>query len=285
MTSASSDFLVAAPCDCQQIICTCRAAPNAYFRWKGALDRIIALVLLVFAAPLIGLLVICIRLSSRGPGIYSQARVGRNGRIFTMFKLRSMRIDAEAATGPVWASVSDDPRVTRLGYWLRRLHLDELPQFFNVLRGDMSLVGPRPERPEFVRVLGEQVPGYLDRLQVAPGITGLAQVNLPPDTDLESVRRKIQLDRAYLKEATFSLDTRLILCTALRIFGFSDKGAASVLGLVRHVDRGVTHSSFMVNEPATPDAIESKVAKTVKPSHGRDPGRSGLSRARSTVGS
>lgn len=285
MNSLSSDFMITAPCDCQKTICTCSPTANAYLRWKGALDRTVALVLLVLAAPIIGLLVVCIRLTSRGPGIYAQTRVGRGGRIFTMFKLRSMRIDAESATGPVWASVSDDPRVTRLGYWLRRLHLDELPQFFNVLRGDMSLVGPRPERPEFVRVLGEQIPGYLDRLKVAPGITGLAQVNLPPDTDLESVRRKIVLDRAYLKEASLSLDIRLVLCTALRIFGFSDKSAASVLGLVRRADRAVAPSSPVTNEPATPGSIENKAAMTVPPPRGRDPGRSGISRARSTVGS
>src|SRR5437868_12064000 len=105
-----------------------------------------------------------------------------------MYKLRSMRIDAEAGTGPVWSCHGSDPRVTGIGYWLRKLHLDELPQLFSVLRGDMSLIGPRPERPEFVRVLGDSVAGYMDRLKMVPGITGLAQINLPPDTDLNSVR-------------------------------------------------------------------------------------------------
>src|SRR5256885_9838459 len=116
------------------------------------------MLLLIVAAPLIGLLIVIIRLSSRGPGLYRQTRVGLGGRIFTMYKLRSMRCDAEVRSGPKWASIERDPRVTSLGRWLRRLHLDELPQLYNILRGEMSLVGPRPERPEFVSVLARQVP-------------------------------------------------------------------------------------------------------------------------------
>jgi lipopolysaccharide/colanic/teichoic acid biosynthesis glycosyltransferase len=157
----------------------------------------VAGVLLFFSAPLIGILILLVRCTSRGPGIYSQVRVGKDGLIFTMYKLRSMRCDAEAQTGAVWAGVKHDPRMTYVGYWLRRLHLDELPQLVNVVYGHMSLVGPRPERPEFVELLAEEVPGYLDRLMVKPGITGLAQINLPPDTDLDSVRRKLVLDREY----------------------------------------------------------------------------------------
>ena len=162
------------------------------------------------ALPLIGLLVLIVRLNSRGPGIFRQVRVGKRGRTFTMYKLRSMRIDAEAKTGPAWSPTGGDPRVTRLGYWLRRLHLDELPQLFNVVRGEMSLVGPRPERPEFVEVLAEQIPGYLNRLMVQPGITGLAQINLPPDTDLDSVRRKLILDCEYIRSASSWLDFRIV---------------------------------------------------------------------------
>ena len=128
-----------------------------------------------------------VRLTSRGPGIYKQARVGKDGRKFMMYKIRTMRQDAEAASGPMWTQ-AHDPRVTFLGRVLRKLHLDELPQLFNVLKGEMSLVGPRPERPEFVRVLAEAIPGYRNRLAVRPGVTGLAQVNLPPDTDIASVR-------------------------------------------------------------------------------------------------
>jgi lipopolysaccharide/colanic/teichoic acid biosynthesis glycosyltransferase len=213
------------------------AAPTkTYFAWKGFLDRLVALVLLVPGLPMIGVLVLLVRLTSKGPGVYKQTRVGRHGRIFTMYKLRSMRIDAEAATGPVWAGVGSDPRVTRLGYWLRKLHLDELPQLFNVLSGDMSLVGPRPERPEFVRVLADQIPDYMERLRIAPGITGLAQVNLPPDTDLDSVRRKIVLDCQYIERAGMLLDARLILCTMLRVVGLRGGKAVSLLGLQRRVD-------------------------------------------------
>jgi hypothetical protein len=126
-----------------------------------------------------------------------------------------MRHDAEVRTGPAWTQ-SSDPRVTPVGHFLRKFHLDELPQLFNVIRGEMSLVGPRPERPEFVEVLSRQIPGYANRLAVLPGISGLAQLNLPPDSDLDSVRRKVILDVEYIQAANLWMDLRLILCTALR---------------------------------------------------------------------
>lgn len=203
---------------------------------KGWLDRLAAALMLVPAIPLIALLVVAIRLTSRGPGIYSQTRVGKGGRIFTMYKLRSMRVDAEAGTGAVWAGISADARVTRLGYWLRRLHLDELPQLFNVVKGEMSLVGPRPERPEFVKVLADQIDGYLDRLKVMPGITGLAQINLPADTDLNSVRRKLVLDCEYIETAGILLDARIIFCTLFRTIGLRNGRAVRLMGLQRSVD-------------------------------------------------
>lgn len=211
---------------------------------KGWLDRLAAAIMLVPAIPLIALLVMAIRLTSRGPGIYSQTRVGKGGRIFTMYKLRSMRVDAEAGTGAVWAGLSADSRVTRLGYWLRRLHLDELPQLFNVVKGEMSLVGPRPERPEFVKVLADQIDGYLDRLKVMPGITGLAQINLPADTDLNSVRRKLVLDREYIDTAGILLDARIIFCTLFRTIGLRNGRAVQLMGLKRSVD----DSSFAPSE-------------------------------------
>lgn len=283
MNTLLPDLALLNRCECQKAICGCGQPLNVYLPWKGVVDRFIAFLLLIPVTPVIGLLVMLIRLTSKGPGIYSQTRVGKGGRIFTMYKLRSMRIDAEAGTGPVWAGVNNDPRVTRVGYWLRRLHLDELPQFFNVLRGDMSLVGPRPERPEFVRVLGEQIPDYLKRLRVAPGITGLAQVNLPPDTDLDSVRRKIVLDCAYIEQANLSLDLRLILCTGLRVFGFSDRRAASLLGLRRSVPMISSATLEPSMEPATPESVSNPMKVNAKPARGRDPGRSGLSRAGSSV--
>ena len=207
----------------------------AYHAAKAIADRALGLVLLVLAAPVIAVLVVLIRLTSKGPGIYSQVRVGCNGRRFTMYKLRSMRSDAERRSGPVWAAAGDDPRVTPLGYWLRKLHLDELPQLINLVRGEMSLIGPRPERPEFVAVLAEKIPGYLDRLQVLPGITGLAQVNLPPDTDLDSVRAKLALDKEYIETAGVSLDIRIALCTLLRLVGLRGGRGVSLLGLKRTV--------------------------------------------------
>jgi lipopolysaccharide/colanic/teichoic acid biosynthesis glycosyltransferase len=203
--------------------------------WKTILDRAVALLLLIPGLPLIGLLVLLVRLTSRGPGLYRQVRVGKGSRQFLMYKLRSMRIDAEERTGPVWSAAGTDSRVTPLGYWLRRLHLDELPQLFNVLKGEMSLVGPRPERPEFVAVLTEEIPGYLDRLQVLPGITGLAQVNLPPDSDLDSVRRKLVLDREYITNASIWLDQRIVLCTLLRLFGLRGGRSVRLFDLERTV--------------------------------------------------
>lgn len=208
--------------------------PTSYFRWNGILDRCLAAVMLVPGLPLIALLVLMVRLTSRGPGIYKQARVGKDGRTYMMYKVRTMRRDAEAATGPMWTQ-EDDPRVTRLGRVLRNLHLDELPQLFNVLKGDMSLVGPRPERPEFVHVLAQAIPGYLHRLAVRPGITGLAQINLPADTDLTSVQRKLVLDSEYIQSADLLLDTRVILYSFLRIFKVPERWLLSRLRLARNV--------------------------------------------------
>jgi lipopolysaccharide/colanic/teichoic acid biosynthesis glycosyltransferase len=206
-----------------------------YFAWKGLLDRLMAALLLIPGLPMIGILIVLVRLTSRGPGVYHQTRVGRGGRLFTMYKLRSMRIDAEARSGPTWAAPGKDPRVTSLGYWLRKLHLDELPQLFNVLRGEMSLIGPRPERPEFVDVLGRYIPEYHDRHTVAPGITGLAQINLPPDTDLDSVRRKVALDLEYIHTASLTLDCRMFLCTLLRMLGLRGDRAMSLMAVIRPI--------------------------------------------------
>jgi lipopolysaccharide/colanic/teichoic acid biosynthesis glycosyltransferase len=226
-------------------------------RFKPVLDRVLAFVFLIPGLPLMVLLAALIRITSRGPGIYSQFRVGKGGRIFTMYKLRSMRIDAEAGTGPVWSG-RDDGRMTGIGKWLRRLHLDELPQLFNVLRGEMSLVGPRPERPEFVRVLAAGIPGYLDRLAVLPGITGLAQINLPPDTDLDSVRRKLELDREYIVEHGVLFDIRIIACTLLRTCGLRRGRGALLLGLQRTV--ALRHNAAPIGGhagalPATPETV------------------------------
>ena len=145
--------------------------------------------------------------------------MGKGGRPFTLYKIRTMIHNCEKASGAQW-SKPGDPRITRVGAFLRSTHLDELPQLWNVLRGDMSLVGPRPERPEFTPESGAApCPHYRDRLAVRPGVTGLAQVQLPADTDLDSVRRKLAYDLYYIRHVNGWLDFRLIACTALRMFG------------------------------------------------------------------
>ena len=193
-------------------------APAGYFQWKDYGGRLLAMVLFIPGLPMMAITMLLVRLTSPGPAIFRQLRVGRHGRTFTMYKIRTMRVDAEAATGPVWTQLRD-PRITPVGRWVRKLHLDEFPQLVNVLRGEMALIGPRPERPEFTRQLAVEVPGYLNRLAVRPGITGLAQINLPPDTDTESVRRKLVLDLIYVREGRLSLDLRILACTFARLFG------------------------------------------------------------------
>lgn len=192
--------------------------PDWYRAGKRLGDLGLALALLVLSAPVLLLAALLIKVTSRGPAVYSQTRVGENGRPFTIYKLRTMIHNCESLTGARWA-IPGDPRITPLGQFLRTCHIDELPQLWNVLRGDMSLVGPRPERPEFIPALERSIPGYAQRLYVRPGITGLAQVQLPPDTDLDSVRRKLACDLFYVREVSAWLDFRILLCTATKVFG------------------------------------------------------------------
>lgn len=180
---------------------------------KRALEAVLAAFLLVALSPLLLLLVALIRLDSRGPAIFRQARVGLRGRTFDLYKLRTMRLDAEAATGPVWASAEDDPRITRLGRILRTLRLDELPQVLNVLRGEMSFVGPRPERPHFVEKLRQVIPYYEQRHTVQPGITGWAQVKFGYGSTIEDSERKLQFDLYYVKNMSLLLDLAIVLDT------------------------------------------------------------------------
>ena len=174
-------------------------------------DLAMATIALVVTAPLMVAAAVAIRLEGAGPVIYRQERVGLNGAVFTLFKLRSMRVDAEAA-GPVWAAASDG-RVTRVGRLLRLSRVDELPQIFNVLRGEMSFIGPRPERPFFVAQLIEAIPGYRDRAVVKPGITGWAQVSYPYGASIEDARRKLDFDLYYVRNRNISLDLRILLGT------------------------------------------------------------------------
>jgi len=188
---------------------------SSYFRRKRCVDFPIALLLSVIALPIVLLAWLLVRLTSRGPGIYKQVRLGLDGKPFTIYKIRSMRIDAEAATGAVWAA-RKDRRITFVGKILRRLHIDELPQLYNVLRGEMSLVGPRPERPEFVVELEKRIDGYVYRLYVRPGLTGLAQLHQESDIDLNDVRRKLVFDFEYIEHASLWFDLRLLFCTLLK---------------------------------------------------------------------
>jgi lipopolysaccharide/colanic/teichoic acid biosynthesis glycosyltransferase len=230
-------------------------------------DFALAVVLLPPALVMIAFLVVLVRLSSRGPGIYSQERVGKGGKRFTMYKIRTMAVDAESQSGPVWTQPSD-LRVTSLGCVLRKLHLDELPQIFNVLRGQMSFVGPRPERPEFVRVLSEVVPDYRQRLAVRPGITGLAQINLPPDSDLMSVRRKLALDLDYIENNSIWLDVRLVFCTVCRMVKIHEALLTRVLRLERDkILAAIEATAEAAFSPlqATPEAILVQAVQSTEP--------------------
>lgn len=209
-----------------------RPEASPYFHSSARFSRVAAAILLVPGCVVMALLVVLVRLTSRGPGVYRQLRVGKSGRTFTLYKIRTMRQDAEANSGAVWAQRSD-PRTTRLGAVMRRMHLDEFPQLINVLRGEMVLVGPRPERPEFTKTLAKQIPGYLDRLRVPPGITGLAQINLQPDVSLDCVRRKLSLDLQYIEEANWWLDARILACTFLRLLNIRGKAISKLFGIHR----------------------------------------------------
>ena len=186
-------------------------------RWLSAgkrlLDVIAAVIGLVLAAPIMVLVAAAVRLTSVGPLLYHQRRVGLDGRTFMVHKFRSMRDDAEAATGPVWAAKDGDPRLTLVGGFLRRSRLDELPQLWNVLRGEMAFVGPRPERPEFVSELTRQIPYYGQRHVVRPGLTGWAQVRYSYGASKEDALEKLQYDLYYIKNLSIAFDLFVILST------------------------------------------------------------------------
>lgn len=188
------------------------AADLPYVAVRRALDVVLAALGLLLAAPLGLVVAVAIKLESRGPVLYRQERVGRNGRLFTLAKFRSMRQDAEARSGPVWAG-ADDPRITRVGRWLRKLRIDELPQLWSVIRNDMSLVGPRPERPYFVQELERSIPGYGQRHVVKPGVTGWAQINYSYGNSIDDAFIKLQYDLYYVKHRSLALDIAILLRT------------------------------------------------------------------------
>jgi len=180
--------------------------------FKRSFDIVAAICLLLLSAPLCALVALAIKLEDGGSILFRQTRVGRKGTLFTLRKLRSMHPDAEAESGPQWASVND-PRVTRVGRWIRALRIDEIPQAWNVLIGEMSFVGPRPERPEFVATLRQVIPHYDHRHNVRPGLTGWAQVNQPYTASVENPASKQQFDLYYLQNFTARLDILILVRT------------------------------------------------------------------------
>jgi sugar transferase (PEP-CTERM system associated) len=188
--------------------------PRVLKSFKAGVEFVAAAIILALALPLLASIALLIRLESRGPVLYRQERVGERGRTFRLFKFRTMAADAEAASGPVWAAEEDDPRITRLGRWLRKLRLDELPQLLNVVRGEMSFVGPRPERPHFVFRLRTIIPYYDERHTVKPGITGWAQVKFRYGSTIEDAEEKLQYDLYYIKHMSPAFDLSIIFDTA-----------------------------------------------------------------------
>lgn len=178
------------------------------------MDIVGSLLLIVVLSPLMAVIALLVRCTSPGPVVFRQARLTAGGKVFTMYKFRSMVENAEASTGAVWAS-ERDPRITPIGRWLRKFRCDELPQLFNVLSGDMSLIGPRPERPELARELSSRIHSFDKRLSVRAGITGLAQVGQGYVGTVEGYKRKLALDLVYVRNCCFLLDMRIAMRTLI----------------------------------------------------------------------
>lgn len=191
--------------------------------WEKKIKRLIdigfSLLGLIILSPILILFSILIKIDSRGPVFFKQKRIGKNGRVFTIYKFRSMIKDAERYTGPIWAG-KKDPRITRVGRFIRKVRIDEFPQLFNVLNGDMSIVGPRPERPYFVDKLKREYPYYTRRLKVKPGITGWAQVKGKYDTTVEQVKEKLDYDLYYIDNISLRLDFRIMFYTVYVMLRF-----------------------------------------------------------------
>ncbi len=232
----------------------CRWYLPVKFLWEYAL----AVLLFIVTLPVVLLAALSIKLTSRGPAFYCQTRTGKDNREFTLIKLRTMVHNAEILTGPIW-SKPNDSRVTRIGAFLRDTHIDEFPQLVNVLKGEMSLIGPRPERPEFVSKLQFQFPNYLDRLNVRPGITGLAQLKLPPDYHVDEVVHKLAYDVYYVERVSPGMDFRIAFFTGVHMVReiISNSWRFIRLPSKEQVDR--LYHSRSVNEFAEP--IDSTLPK------------------------
>jgi len=190
--------------------------PQLMPEWESKMKRLtdifISLILLVITSPVTVIISILIKLDSHGPILYKQKRSGLNGKEFNMVKFRSMRSDAEKLSGPIW-SQKNDPRITKIGKFIRKVRIDEIPQMINVLKGEMSLVGPRPERPFFVEKLAEEIPLYKKRLKVRPGVTGWAQVKHKYDESIEDVKTKLRYDLFYIENMSLRMDFKILFRT------------------------------------------------------------------------
>ena len=199
-----------------------RAARKKFLQFKKAFDIVTSAIGIVVLTPIMALFALYIKVVSPGPALFKQERVGKDGRTFMIYKLRTMRLDAEEKSGPTWAK-EDDPRLIRGGRAIRKMHVDEFPQLINVLKGEMSVVGPRPERPVFVDALSDEIRDYKKRLDVKPGITGLAQVWHKYDESIKDVRKKIKYDILYIKKMCFLTDIRILFRTI--VVAATGKGA------------------------------------------------------------
>lgn len=184
---------------------------------KRGMDILLATLILTITLPIVLILIALVKIDSSGPAFYKQLRVGKYGREFNIYKFRTMYQNAEKQTGPMWAE-EDDPRITPVGYWLRKLRLDEIPQLLNVLKGEMSLVGPRPERPYFVEKFRKEIPLYSRRLRVKPGITGWAQVKWKYDSSFEDVKEKTKYDLFYVENMSLRMDMKILINTIYTVF-------------------------------------------------------------------
>jgi lipopolysaccharide/colanic/teichoic acid biosynthesis glycosyltransferase len=234
--------------------------PSLYGFVKRSLDIALALTLMVLTSPLLLLAALIVKLTSRGPIFYCQTRMGLNGKPFTIYKVRTMYHECEKVSGARWCKPGDS-RIIPLGRLLRRTHLDELPQLWNILRGDMSLIGPRPERPEFLPQLEKALPRYRDRLHVRPGLTGLAQVQLPPDTDLNSARKKLAYDLWYVRKRGFWLDLRILIATGLHVVGVPAGAIRAMLGLPRAEPIERAYRELVAEPPSGPTTPVPSVAR------------------------
>ena len=190
---------------------------TAHFYGKGfktICDFFLAVILLTVSAPFLVIISLLVKLDSKGPIFFRQIRLGKNCQQYSLIKFRTMVQNAEQKSGPIWTK-ENDSRITSIGKWLRRFYLDEFPQLLNVIKGEMSIIGPRPERPFFVEKLVQEYPSYLDRLSVKPGITGFAQINQRYDDNISDVRKKLEFDLFYIKRLNFMFDLKILMKTVL----------------------------------------------------------------------